>query len=339
MSAIGAFLGGLFGLAGTQIQNNSNYDIARMNLDYQRERNAIEDERYVNETLYNRAFAEDERDYQRKFAEDERSYNRALQQEIFNREDTALERQASSLSSMGINPLSQQMNGLGAGQALTPSSSAAGISAPGMSSRGGQALHNDMRYENLLNGITPILSMMDTINGLKTGENQRDLIRSQVDKQNLENQEKLMDNLIKASQYGISFDDEGNVSIKPFNHSKQDFEDVDYKDRNASAERNERENSFQAEYGTHDNSPKEEQILTALENQMENNNPFGRAVDPILKTYNAFKNPLGTGLLTLIGLGATKVANYSKNKKNEDKKPFWKNWFQTPKEMEQNYRR
>lgn len=339
MSAIGAFLGGLFGLAGTQIQNNSNYDIARMNLDYQRERNAIEDERYENETAYNRAFAEDERDYQRKFAEDERAYNRALQQEIFNREDTALERQASSLSQMGINPLSQQMNGLGAGQALTPSIAPSGVSEPSFSSRGGQALHNDMRYENLLNGISPIMSMMDTINGLKTGEYQRDLLRSQRDRQDLENQEKIMDNLIKANQYGISFDSDGNISIKPFNHLKQDFEDVEYKDKSASADRNQRENVFQNEYSTHDNSSKEELILTALENQLENNNPLGRAVDPILKTYNAFKNPLGTGLLTLIGLGATKIKKYAESKKNDDKKPFWKNWFQTPSEMEENYRR
>lgn len=339
MSLLGSLVGGLIG-AGSQAQTDqTNYKIAMENLNYQRERNAIEDARYQDETSYNRAFAEDERNYQRAFAEDERAYNRALQQEIFNREDTALERQASSLSSMGINPLSQQMNGLGAGQALTPSSPGVEASAPGMSSRGGQALHNDMKFNNILSGISPVMSMMDTINGLKTGEYQRDLLKSQRDKQILDNQEKEMDNLIKAKKHGIKVDEDGNLSIQDFNHTVQDFEDVDYKDRNASSERNERENTFQAEYGTHDNSPKEEQVITALENQMENNNPIGRAIDPVLKTYNALKNPLGSAILGLVATADTVLKNKKESKKNEDKRPFWKNWFQTPEEMEKNYRR
>ena len=80
--------------------NDVNLQIANQNLQYQKERNAIEDARYEDETSYNRAFAEDERAYNRAFAEDERAYNRAfaeeqrdynraLQQQIFEREDTA----------------------------------------------------------------------------------------------------------------------------------------------------------------------------------------------------------------------------------------------------------
>ena len=46
------------------------------NLEYQEERNKIEDARYAEETAYNRAFAEEERAYNRAFAEDERSYQR-----------------------------------------------------------------------------------------------------------------------------------------------------------------------------------------------------------------------------------------------------------------------
>ena len=63
--------------------NEYNKEIAEENLEYQKERNAIEDSRYEEETAYNRAFAEDERQYQRDFAENQRDYERALQQQIF----------------------------------------------------------------------------------------------------------------------------------------------------------------------------------------------------------------------------------------------------------------
>ena len=137
------FLGGLFGLGQVGLQNAANEQLAKENLEYQRERNEIEDARYAEETAYNRNIAEEERQYNRTFAEDdrawnrgfaerqlsynrqfaeeERQYNRALQQEIFKREDTAIARQAESLSKLGINPLSQNMNGLNAGQVISSS--------------------------------------------------------------------------------------------------------------------------------------------------------------------------------------------------------------------------
>ena len=128
--------------------NEVNKEIADENLQYQRERNAIEDARYEEETAYNRTFAEDERDYQRRFAEENRDYERALQQQIFEREDTAIERQAAQLSKLGINPLTQSLNGLGSGAVV--SQSMPGASAPGASSaRGGSALHNDFQMQFL----------------------------------------------------------------------------------------------------------------------------------------------------------------------------------------------
>lgn len=168
--------------------NAVNAQIAKDNLQYQKERNEIEDARYEEETAYNREFAEEERDYQRKFAEEEREYQRALQERLFNREDTALERQASSLSSMGINPLSQQLNGLNAGQSVGASTSGT-ASAPGASGRGGQALKNDMKYQGtgVLSALAPFMSFAQTINAVETGSLQRDLLQSQVEHQNLNN--------------------------------------------------------------------------------------------------------------------------------------------------------
>lgn len=180
-------------------QNAVNAEIANENLNYQRERNEIEDARYDEETAYNRAFAENERDYQRAFAEEQRDYDRALQQKIFDREDTALERQASSLSKLGINPLSQNMSGLGAGQALQ-SSAPVGATAPGLSARGGSPLNNQFKMQD--SGMLPILSSMlslaDTVNGIETGKYQRDALALQNDKM-------FLNNLREANKLGINY--------------------------------------------------------------------------------------------------------------------------------------
>lgn len=158
--------------------------IADENLGYQRERNATEDARYKEETAYNRAFAEDERDY-----------NRALQQQIFEREDTAIERQADQLSSIGINPLSQTMNGLGSGSVVSAPT------APSASIRGGQALQNNMQT---LDSLLPLVQfagdLQSSIDGVMTGSMQRDSLR-------LENDKKFIENKILAHKNGISYYD------------------------------------------------------------------------------------------------------------------------------------
>ena len=226
MGMFSEFLGGLFGMGQVGLQNAANAQLAKENLEYQRERNEIEDARYEEETEYNRAIAADERDYNRafaederawnrgfaerqfsynkKFAEDEREYNRALQQEIFRREDTAIARQAESLSKLGINPLSQNMNGLGAGQVISSSApSNVGSSSTSLpsshaaatSSRGGQALHNNMKYEF---SLAPILGMLDTINGIQTGEYSRDKLQ-------LENDRMFLENALLANEMGIDY--------------------------------------------------------------------------------------------------------------------------------------
>ena len=183
------------------------------NLEYQRERNEIEDARYEDETAYNRAFAEEERAYNRAFAEDERSYQRnwaqderayqrdwalnerdyqrSLQQTIFDREDTAIARQAEALRAQGINPASQNLNGLGVGSVV--SSSAPGSSSPGSSSspnstsiptlsgRGGRALQKAMITSQGINGLlTPILQTLNTVDSLKGNGIQRDVLNAQA---------------------------------------------------------------------------------------------------------------------------------------------------------------
>lgn len=173
------------------------------NLQYQKERNAIEDARYTEETAYNRAFAEDERAYNRAFAkyerayqrdwaQNERDYQRSLQQTIFDREDTAIARQAEALRAQGINPASQNMNGLGAGSVVSSSgpgsSSAPGsTSAPTLSGRGGQALNKAMITSQGINGLlSPILQTLNTVDTLKGNGIQRDILNAQAVKMQAE---------------------------------------------------------------------------------------------------------------------------------------------------------
>lgn len=181
--------------------NETNEEIAEENLAYQRERSGIEDKRYEEETKYNRQFQEEERDYQRAFAEDERAYNRALQERLFEREDTAQLRQAEQLSALGINPLSQQLNGAGAGQVVGSSGAGSPVGNPSASTRGGQALHND--YKQIPGGIEGALSALSglasTVNGVATGQYQRDALA-------LENDRKYLENIKIAHDLGLDYD-------------------------------------------------------------------------------------------------------------------------------------
>lgn len=244
---------GIGSAIGAAIQGGTDRDIAEDNLDYQRERNEIEDARYEEETAYNRAFAEDERNYQRAFAENQRDYERALQQQIFDREDTALERQANQLSKLGINPLSQQLNGLGAGQAITPGGSTPSAVAGSNSSRGGQALHNSYRAsETFSNLMTPILSFANSLNNLQTGGFQRDKLREEADYQRLKNQEQ---QLINADLEDKLQNDKAQRD-EDLRHKKENNPNIE-KDMQATANRKAREDEFQETYGALDNSPKE----------------------------------------------------------------------------------
>lgn len=147
--------------------NEINQEVANQNLDFQKS----------------------EADYQHAWAENEREYQRALQERLFEREDTAYLRQAEQLSSMGINPLSQQLNGAGAGTPLSPSPSPTS-SAP----------HNDFQMQDtgIFQALSPLLSLASTINQVQTGEQQRDSLALQNDAQFLKN-------LNDANKLGIEY--------------------------------------------------------------------------------------------------------------------------------------
>lgn len=293
------------------VQSNTEKKIAEENLNYQRERNAIEDARYEEETAYNRNFAENERDYNRAFAENERDYNRALQQQIFNREDTALERQANQLSKLGINPLTQQLNGLESGSVVSSSAPAA-ASAPSTSSRGGQALHNDYKPSEVFGNIAgPLLEAINAIDNVNTSGVQRDSIRAQTNYQNLLNESQALDNKYKE------------IEIK----ERLKNLEADTEGKKTDNARNKRVNDFQERTGLTDmnvggiqNIPNAawigEQTQTASEKRLN-------ASNPLEYTGNKIKHELsvvGDSLANTFGKGAKKALNIFTKGKNWIKK-------------------
>ena len=227
VEATTGIFGALAGMRNTDQVNAINQMNANLSYQHHLDREKIEDERYKEETAYNRAWAEDERSYQRAFAEDERSYqrafaenerayqrawaqqqqdyNRALQKQIFEREDTAISRQANELSKLGINPLSANMNGLGAGSVISSSpsgsssysgSSAPGSAVPSSSGRGNTSpaqLHYEQKLYDFSHIINAISSVAQGIDGAITGQYQRDALALQNDAQYLANLEKATD--------------------------------------------------------------------------------------------------------------------------------------------------
>lgn len=203
--------GALAGMRNTDQVNAINQMNANISYQHQLNREKIEDERYAEETAYNReqaekeqdyqhSFAENERAYQRQWAQEQRDYNRALQQQIFEREDTAISRQANELSKLGINPLSANMNGLGAGSVVSSSpsgSSASPGSVQSNSSGRGNSSPAQLNYQQQLYDFSHIINAISSVaqgvDGAITGQYQRDALSLQNDAQFLANLEKAHD--------------------------------------------------------------------------------------------------------------------------------------------------
>ena len=299
---LGEIFSGIFNAIGADRQAGAEEEIARKNLEYQRERNEIEDARYADETAYNRAFAEDERDY-----------NRALQQQIFEREDTALERQANQLSKLGINPLTQQMNGLESGSVVSSAP------APASSDKGGQALHNDYKPTEAFRNIAgPLLEALNAIDNVNNSGVQRDSIREQTNYQKLLNESQAIDNSYKEVEL-----QERLKNIQADTEEKKTTTEGKKTD-NA---RNERVNKFQERTGLTDMNvggiqsvPNAawiaEQTRTASEKNL-------KASNPLEYTGNKIKNELsvvGNSLANTFGKGAKKALEFYTKGKNWIKK-------------------
>lgn len=116
------------------------------------------------------------------FQQDWNEYQKALQQQIFEREDTAYQRTAKDMMAAGLNPLSMQGTN-GAGQIVSTTAPQNNFQAqqPAAMQQANLALDS---MSTMISGITSIFSQ---INEMKKGNIERDLLQQQVDHQKLIN--------------------------------------------------------------------------------------------------------------------------------------------------------
>ena len=294
--------------------NRQNYAQWFQEMQYKKNRDKIADERYAEELAYNRDFAEENRDYNRAFAQEEQAYQRQLQQQIFEREDTALERQASQLSELGINPASQQLNGLGAGSVVSQSQAPQNVSAPVQPNHSVSDIPPQFRAQAFTNfalqGLEPSLEFLNQLNGVKTNNIQRDLIRQEVNKQKLENIASALRNAQYAREYGLQLNDDGTVTYldTDYNNSvafkKEEYKQTKSKTRSADAQAriDEEEAYFREHYGSHnkfsDPMSTAEKTATRMKNTLENEIDNGSDDDSLSTTFEDRVNQVGDDMLS-----------------------------------------
>lgn len=190
--------------------------------------------RETNET--NKGIAEQNLGFQRENLE----YQKALQQEIFNREDTAYQRTKADMLSAGLNPLSMQgTNGAGEAIATSPLNNdyQAQQSAPMQAVQYQKANTMMSPLQGILNMVQASSSIAGTIGSLAQQGVQRDLIRAQINRQNLEN-------LVYARQHGIK----DNVITNPYGWDDNQLREYNHK----------------VEAGKYDSDSNPERIATAI---------------------------------------------------------------------------
>ena len=266
---LGSLISGLFGYYGNQQTNNVNQNIANQNLQFQREN---------------------------------LDYQKALQQQLFEREDTAYQRTVNDMRMSGLNPLSMQGTN-GAGEAIAT-----------------EPMHNDFQFQNQLAGVFDTMNaFMNMKNNSTLSNAQANLINAQADNQKIKNQYE-EDMLINAL-YGIKADNIG-----------KDFENNMKNIRWLNDQRN---YNFNEQFGLSDNMPDYMKLINIFTHQgsgdknsniswLHNGNPnsYGfyqhqgedglgtsfkfNSLDSVLQNTNLkgalMENKLGSILLQLLGI-------------------------------------
>lgn len=191
----------------TQLTNENNYlmnkESNQANIDIANSTNAI-----------NKQIADENLGYQRELQE----YNKALQERIFEREDTSYQRTAKDMLAAGLNPLSMSaLNGSGSVVSQNPLSNnfqsqmpyaqtASTDIAPTFERANMQAGRKEKgsvnSFQSLMAMASSMSSIMSAFDGVYTGQLQRDSLA-------LENDKKWLDNFEKAHSMGINYNTVG----------------------------------------------------------------------------------------------------------------------------------
>lgn len=243
-------------LTGQTAENERTHETNEYNLKQVQETNQTNRDIAESTNETNKAIATENLQYQRELQE----YNKALQERIFNREDTAYQRTKKDMLEAGLNPLTMQgINGAGEAIALSPLNNSynAQMGSP-------MQAHQNIKANHMgsISTIAPqLLSVIQGVNSLKSGQLQRDSIA-------LENDRKSIENYILARRYGIDYSEYngskyGNrYKMKIPNDKKtQVITDQDYWE----AGDKQREIKHKIETGRYDSDTEFEKILTALD--------------------------------------------------------------------------
>lgn len=221
--------------------NQTNQDIAR-------ETNAT-----------NKEIAEQNLDFQR----DNLEYQKELQQQIFEREDTAYQRTKNDMLAAGLNPLTMQgTNGAGEAIATQPlnNSFQAQQASPAIAAQHikAQTLNAPIQAIGYLNNIA------SGLNSILTGNLQRDSLR-------LQNQRQAYENWVYAEKNGIISKEypEHYTVNNPNNRmqGKADYQSYPAEERDAQYFRNyeeQRNNNYEEDIGRYDSDTEYEKIITSL---------------------------------------------------------------------------
>lgn len=182
-------------LTGQTAENQRTHETNEYNLKQVQETNKANRDIAAQTNQTNKDIATENIAYQRELQE----YQKALQEKIFEREDTAYQRTKADMLAAGLNPLTMQgTNGSGEAIAMSPlnNSFQSQIGTP-------MQAHQAIKANQMgsIASIAPtILSGLQAVNSLKTGKLQRDSLQ-------LQNERQQIDNFIRGKESGLYTDD------------------------------------------------------------------------------------------------------------------------------------
>lgn len=237
-----------YNLEQTKLTNQANLQATsetnKANIDIANSTNAV-----------NRDIAEQNLGFQRELQE----YNKALQDRIFEREDTSYQRTANDMLSAGINPLSMNStNGSGQVVSQTPLNNSH-VEQQASASIPAQFERFQMQSAGLSDVLSSFASITQQAQSIFDGKLRRDSLRAQTDKQ-------ILDNSITSVRYGFSRD---YTPRYPWS-MRSDVKNKAFGSAWASDLNSKRELNHKINAGIYDTDLREERLLTSIEDWLTN---------------------------------------------------------------------
>lgn len=209
------------------------------------------------------------------------AYQKQLQQQIFAREDTAFSRAYEDASKYGINPMAIAGSSAQAGSPVPMSAPTSNVDYSAFSGLRG--------LDTAMTALGVASQVSSAVNEFKTGNIQRDLLRSEQMKSKLEN-------ALFAFENGLIVNDDGSISVsedspllkKTIQEAEVDSKKASTEGQKTTNKRNERVLKYQERTGTTDVTPDKVQVVTsgadiASQKLKENINPPSSEADAVAR--------------------------------------------------------